>query len=168
MNLSAMLSSTMMRLPARHCSPLPARKPISVPSKARSKSALSRMILADFPPSSRPTFLRLIAASAMMRFPVAVPPIKPTTSMPGCFTNCEPAPAPGPVMTCTTPSGRPASWRISTKRMIASGAYSLGLTITELPSAIAAAIFIEPSTSGAFHGAISRLTPTGSRVTIER
>jgi hypothetical protein len=37
-----------------------------------------------------------------------------------------------------------------------------------LPKASAAATFIDASAVGAFHGAISAATPTGSRTTMER
>ena len=128
-------------------------------------SADSKMMLADLPPSSSATGLRLRPAAAAMARPVVVPPVKPTMSMPGWETSALPVTAPRPFTRFTTPGGRPASWKISTMRRMDSGVYSEGLSTQVLPQAMQVATRMEASASGAFQGAMQPATPLGSRVT---
>ena len=72
---------------------------------------------------------------------------------------------PRPLTRFTTPSGTPASRSIGMNRATASGVTSDGLATQLLPKAMAPAIFIDVSASGAFQGPRRAATPTGSRVT---
>ena len=54
------------------------------------KSASSSTIIADLPPSSRKTRLTVSLAAAMIRRPVAVEPVKVTTSTSGWVVSASP------------------------------------------------------------------------------
>ena len=123
------------------------------------------MMLADLPPSSSATGFRLRPAVAAITRPVAVPPVNPTMSTPGCDTKASPVTAPRPFTRLTTPAGSPASCSTSTIRRTESGVNSEGLSTQVLPQAIHEAMRIEDSASGAFQGAMHAATPLGSRVT---
>ena len=76
---------------------------------AVSRSASSKTMLGDFPPSSSETRVMLGAACCRMLTPVSVSPVKAILSTPGWPASALPVVAPGPVMTLSTPLGRPAS-----------------------------------------------------------
>ncbi len=73
------------------------------------------------PPSSSETFFTLLAASRMISCPVVVSPVKATLPTPGWPASAAPAVPPGPVITFTTPGGKPASRASSPRRMAVSG-----------------------------------------------
>ncbi len=82
------------------------------------------------------------AAALVMTFlPVATPPVKDTLAMRGCSVISDPTPAPLPVSTLNTPSGSPASLKISASFSALSGVTSLGLKIIALPAVNAGAAF---------------------------
>ena len=89
---------------------------------ARSRSASSRMMLADFPLSSRCTRLIPAAASSITRRPARTEPVSDTISTSGCVTIASPTSGPTPHTRLRTPSGRPASAAISAKMNDVSGA----------------------------------------------
>ncbi len=62
----------------------------SRPGIAVARSASSRMIAADFPPSSRVRRLSCAPHSAAIRFPAAVEPVKLILSTSRCVTRCSP------------------------------------------------------------------------------
>ncbi len=62
------------------------------------------------------------------------------------------------------PAGTPARTRMSVSAQAQAGTSSAGLNTTQLPYASAGAIFHAGIASGKFQGAISPITPTGSRV----
>jgi hypothetical protein len=66
------------------------------------------------------------------------------------------------VTTFTTPSGNPASANASMISAWVRGQVSLALRITLLPQASGTAMARTPRMMGAFHGAMPRITPTGS------
>ncbi len=100
------------------------------------------MISGDLPPSSIVTSLSDDdAALAMTFFPVATPPVKDTLAMRGCSVISAPTQAPLPVSTLNTPSGSPASLKISASLSALSEVTSLGLKIIALPAASAGAAF---------------------------
>ena len=79
-------------------------------SAARSRSASSKTISGDLPPSSMVTSFREEAAELAITFlPLATPPVNDTLAMPGCSVRYCPVSAPTPGNTLNTPSGRPAS-----------------------------------------------------------
>src|SRR5216684_449962 len=86
-----------------------------------------------------------------------------TLATPGCRTSALPSVAPGPVTMFTTPSGTPASWQSSPKRIAVSGVQLAGFSTTVLPAASAGATFHDASSSGKFQGTIAATTPSGSR-----
>jgi hypothetical protein len=77
--------------------------------------------------------------------------------------KAEPVVSPGPVTMLTTPSGSPASYRISPSSSAVNGVCSAGFKTTVQPAAIAGASFQPAITIGKFHGIICAHTPTGSR-----
>ena len=135
----------------------------TTPSTALSRSASSKTMKGDLPPSSRVSDLPEPAVASRMRRPTSVEPVKAILSMPGCLTISSPV-VPSPVTMLTTPGGRPAISQISANRSAVSGVNSAGFSTTVLPSAIAGAIFQASISSGKFHGMIWPQTPTGLAV----
>ena len=74
-------------------------------SAAVLKSASSRTMAADLPPSSRNTFFRVSLAADMIALPVGVDPVKVTMSTSGLVVNAAPTAGSVPESTLTTPSG---------------------------------------------------------------
>ena len=125
-------------------------------------SASANTMLALLPPSSSVTRFTCSAQPAMIRLPTAVDPVNATLRTSGCSTSRQPASAPVPTTTCSTPSGMPASSASSPKRIAVSGVVSAGLRIAVLPAASAGPTFHDAISSGKFHGTISPTTPSGS------
>ena len=75
-----------MREPAKHCWPLLVKIGVNAPCSASSMTADSVMMLADLPPSSRPTLFNAGLAAAAMDRQVAVPPVNDTTRTCGTMT----------------------------------------------------------------------------------
>ena len=67
--------------------PPAAKIPATAPVAARSRSASSKTMLGDFPPSSRVTGTRLRAAASAIARPAATLPVKLILSRPGCATS---------------------------------------------------------------------------------
>ena len=65
--------------------------------------------------------MTLPAASRMISWPVVVSPVKAILPTRGCAASAAPAEPPGPVMTLTTPGGKPASSASSPSRIAVSG-----------------------------------------------
>jgi hypothetical protein len=130
---------------------------------AASRSASGKMMLADLPPSSRVTRLRLPAAPRRIWRPTAGEPVKVTLSTSGWSTSAAPAVLPNPGTTLSTPGGNPAASASSPRRNAVSDVSSAGFSTTVQPQASAGAIFHMPIMSGKFHGTIAPTTPRGSR-----
>ena len=96
-----------------------------------------------------------------------VEPVKLMRRTAGCEVKTSPigpAPPGACVTTFSTPSGRPASAKISPQIVPPTiGDHSEGFSTTVLPSASGAAIDRAERISAAFHGAIAATTPTGRR-----
>ena len=105
------------------------------------------------------------AASAMTRSPVGVEPVNAILRTSGWVTSASPASAPVPVITLKTPSGRPASARISANRSVVNGVVSAGLATTVFPHISAGPSLLASSVVGKFHGTIAATTPSGRRST---
>src|SRR5258706_12291617 len=89
------------------------RKHARAPSlSAVSKSASSKMMLADLPPSSCVTRFTVGAADVATATPARVDPVKETMATSGWEQSLEPTVMPSPFTMLKTPGGRPASWRI--------------------------------------------------------
>ena len=122
------------------------------------RSASSKMMLADFPPSSSTTGFIDSAHDCRMRVAVAGPPVKLTFFTNGCLTSASPADAsPGSML--TTPGGNPACSTRSMKYSPVNGVSSDGLTTTVLPAARIAGTFMLSEKIGAFHVMIAAITP---------
>ena len=77
-------------MPAWHTCPWLRKMPNSAPATAASRSASSKTMLGDLPPSSRVTRLMPSAASRRMERPVAVSPVKATFRTSGWVTSARP------------------------------------------------------------------------------
>ena len=133
------------------------------PVTAVSRSASSRMTLADLPPSSRATRFTVPAAIAAIRLPARVDPVNEIMSTSGWDTSASPMSGPLPLTRLKTPVGSPISSKISASAKTSSGVTSVGLTTTVHPAAKAAATLRATWCSGKFHGVMQPTTPTGSR-----
>ena len=129
---------------------------------AVSKSASSRMMLADLPPSSWATRLTVGAAFCATRTPARVEPVKDIMSTSGCWLSAVPTPGPSPLTRLNTPAGTPAASRISAKIIASNGAISLGLSTIVQPAARAGATLTAIWFIGQFQGVIRPQTPMGS------
>src|SRR6202162_2430020 len=153
---------TSMRVGASQDCPV-LRKQASTPClTAFSKSASSKMMLADLPPSSCVTRLTVGAAAEATETPARVDPVKETIATSGCEAISEPTVGPSPLTKLKTQGGSPASWRICAKRYAESGAISLGLSTMVHPAASAGATLQTTWFMGQFQGVMSPHTPTGS------
>ena len=126
---------------------------LAVPQIATSMSASGNTIAGDLPPSSSDTFFRFPAACTIS-LPTSVDPVNATLSTSGCAASAAPAVSPKPVMTFTTPGGKPTSWMSRPSRMAKSGVCSAGFSTIVQPAARAGASFHAAIISGKFHGMI--------------
>ena len=100
------------------------------------KSASSSTTIADLPPSSRKTFLRVSLAAAMILRPVAVEPVKVTTSTSGLVVSTAPTAGSAPLITFTTPAGMSVWLAISSpSARVTSGVSGAPLSTTVQPAA---------------------------------
>ena len=93
--------------------------------------------------------------------PATVLPVKLILSTAGWLTS-DALTSRSAGMTLSTPSGRPASVRISDSAIALSGVSSAGLSTTVQPVSSAGASFAAVSEKGTFQGTIAPTTPTGS------
>ena len=102
-----------------------------------------------------------------MSSPVFDSPVNEMSGTSGCFTSESPAypSSPKPLTRLNTPSGRPASSKMSAHSCADSGVNSAGLRTTVFPVAIAGASFHDSSMNGVFHGVMRPATPIGLRLT---
>lgn len=112
-----------------------ANTPIAAPGTALSRSASAHTMSADLPPSSSCSFLMFTADAWMMLRPVCVDPVNAMRSTSGWAASAWPASLPKPVTTLRTPSGTPASWRISATRSTDREASSDGFSTAVHPLA---------------------------------
>ena len=124
-------------------------------------SASAWTMTGAWPPSSIETRLIPAAHWASTFLPTPTEPVSETLRITGEAISSSASAAAGPVMTVTTPGGRPASIRHSTIAKHEPGASDAGRATTEQPAASAAAIFREGRSAGKFHADSERQTPTG-------
>ena len=86
-----------------------------------------------------------------------------TASIRSSVTSASPSAPPAPVMTFSTPAGRPASCSSAASLMPMIGVAEAGLNTTVLPTTSAGAIFQTGIESGKFQGVIIAQTPSGTR-----
>ena len=134
-----------------------------------SRSASSRTMAADLPPSSRKTRVRLAAAAVMTFWPVAVEPVKDTTSTRGSDESRAPMAWSAEATTLSTPGGRSVSSVAIRPRSVAvHGVSGAGLSTTVQPAASAGATLARLICMGKFHGVTAPTTPAASRRTERR
>src|SRR5271155_5237735 len=159
---SSLLRGTSIRVGASQDCPV-LRKHVNAPSRtAASRSASSKIMLADFPPSSCVTRLTVGAAAVATAMRPRVEAVKENLAISGCDEIANPTVGPSPFTMLKTPCGTPASSRICDSRYAESGASSLGLSTTVQPAASAGATLQAIWFMGQFHGVIKPHTPTGS------
>src|SRR5258706_9675335 len=138
------------REPAMQVWPPAAKMPAIAPTTAASKSASSKTMFGDLPPSSSATCLNSPAAASLILRPPASDPVMATLTTSVWATNAAPASWPKPVTTLTTPAGNPACSNNSTKSSVDVEVNSEGLTTTVLPAASAVANLLASSRIGEF------------------
>ena len=115
-------------------------------SAAVPKSASSRTIAADLPPSSRKTFFSVVLAAAMIARPVGVEPVKVTMSTSGSVVSTAPTSGSAPLSTFTTPAGMSVWPAISSpSASVINGVSGAALSTTVQPAASAGASFASAS-----------------------
>src|SRR3984893_8795904 len=124
------------------------------------RSASSRIIAADLPPSSRVTGRSSRPHASAIQRPAALEPVNETLSTPGGSTRYAPTYRP-PGTPLSTPSGRPAAAAASATRNASSTVSSAGLRTMVQPEANAGAILRNEIDCGTFQGTIAPTTPMG-------
>ncbi|CAI8436266.1 MAG: Uncharacterised protein [Cryomorphaceae bacterium] len=150
-----------MREPHKQICPWFAKDERTEVLSASSKSQSSKITFAFLPPSSKLSFLNIGAATLLIAFPVAVPPVNEITAVSGCSTIAAPASPPSPCTRFSTPFGNPISARMSLSKYAVAGVTSEGFATTVFPAAKAGAIFQLNKYKGRFHGEIQPATPIG-------
>jgi hypothetical protein len=136
---------------------------------AESTSASSRRIMADLPPSSRKTRFTVLLAAARILRPVAVEPVKVTTSTSGWVVSTSPTATSDEVRTLTTPAGMSVWAAISSpSASVVSGVCGAPLSTTVHPAASAGASLASASWLGKLYGMIAATTPAASFSTHRR
>lgn len=154
---------TRIRVRAQQSWPVLSRKAMGAAAAAASRSASAKTMLGLLPPSSRVTLFTRSAHLAMICLPTRVEPVNTIFATPGCSTSASPVTSPRPGSTWKRCSGIPASRASSARRSAVSGVVSAGLRMTALPAASAGARPHAAIGMGKFHGAITPMTPRGSR-----
>src|SRR5258707_768639 len=124
------------------------------------------MVTPSFSPSPT-TILLATSTKAVSKgcfrldLPTATEPVSETLRMTGEAISSSASLADGPVMTVSTPGGRPASTSASAMAKHEPGVSEAGRATTEQPAASAAAILREGRRAGKFHADSDRQTPIG-------
>lgn len=153
----------MCRPVVMHTWPWCRKEPAAPAATVAARSASSRTTIAELPPSSRWTFLRLRDAAAPTARPAGVEPVKEMTGTRGSSTRAAPTSAPAG-STDSTPAGRPACSKMRARATPPQTAVrGSGLRITALPRASAGATDRMARIRGKLNGAMTPTTPTGTR-----
>jgi hypothetical protein len=134
-----------------------------MPLTAASMSASSNTMPAPLPPSSSSWRFIVRPPVEAISMPTFVLPVKLTMSTSGESTRAWPLAGVLPVTMLTTPGGNPASRRMSTSAITASGSCDAGRTTTVLPIASAGPSFPAMLTIGKLYDVMQATTPTGTR-----
>src|SRR5579871_3314183 len=145
---------------------VPTLAPTSV-GIATSRSASSRRMPADLPPSSSVTGRTSLPQASATRAPIASDPVNETLSTSGWLTRYSDISGPA-ATTLITPGGKPASVIRSHIAKIASGSGSGTLTTAVQPTTTAGAIFCATPGSGKLYAVNPATTPIGSLTTTLR
>ena len=111
----------------------------AIVSSTEDRSTSSKTTTGALPPSSRWTFLSVLAACSAIHLPVSTEPVSETMSTSSCSTSAAPGSLP-PATTLSTPLGRNSA-AISASRIVLTGVVGAGLRTIVLPAARAGAIF---------------------------
>src|SRR5271156_1551995 len=109
-------------------------------------------MLGDLPPSSSVTFFKSLAAALTINLPTSVEPVKATLSTWLWAASGAPHVSPKPVITLSTPGGRPASKHSCASRNAESGVSSAGFNTTVQPAVSTGPNFQAAISKGKFHG----------------
>lgn len=140
MNLSYISSWTKVLEPAIQLWPALEKTTVAC-FTAYSRSASGKMILADFPPSSRVIGLRLCLWEFLItKYPTYVDPVNETLLISLCCDNASPV-FPSPVTKLITPGGKPASLIKFANIKAVNGVCSAGFKTMVQPAARAGAHF---------------------------
>src|SRR5262245_65596069 len=120
------------------------------------------------PPSSRDTFLIVLAHCAIRTFPTAVEPVKEILRTVGFDVSSPPTSAAGPVITLKTPAGTPARSASTASARAENGVCDAGFATTVQPAATAGPTFRVIIAIGKFHGVMQPTHPIGSLMTTIR
>src|ERR1700735_3921455 len=115
--------------------PVAAKIPATTPLAAASRSASSKTMFGDLPPSSTETCAKGDAAPVITAEPTAVEPVNATLSTPGCSASGAPQSGPKPVTTLNTPGGKPASSISCANSSVEAGGCSAGFATERDPAA---------------------------------
>ncbi len=85
----------------------------------------------------------------------------------GWLASASPSEPPGPVMTFSTPGGKPASARHSASFRASSGVSLAGLRMTALPASRAGKVFQAGIAIGKFQGVMMPTRPSGWRMVMQ-
>src|SRR4029079_6444260 len=119
---------------------------------------------ADLPPSSSVHGLSFSAAILAISLPTAELPVNVNLSSSGLDVSARPVSGP-PGTIDSTPSGRPASAKISAIANTDSGVSAAGLSTTVQPARKAGPSLLAARKNGTFHAVTAPTTPMGSRTT---
>ena len=110
---------------------------------ASARLADSNTMFADFPPSSKLTFFKLVCAAAMaIARPVAVDPVNAILSISMCSESALPTLDPSPFTKLKVPAGKPTLLKISANFRVERVVVSAGLKTIVQPAASAGPIFL--------------------------
>ena len=131
-----------------------------------SRSASSRMIAADFPPSSSEHGLSFSAAILAISLPTADDPVNVNLSSSGLAVSARPVSGP-PGTIDSTPSGRPASANdLGHREHATAGSRRPASARRCSPPAAPGPSLLAARKNGTFHAVTAPTTPIGSRTTM--
>mmetsp|Transcript_26609 Transcript_26609/g.61142 ORF Transcript_26609/g.61142 Transcript_26609/m.61142 type:complete len:234 (-) Transcript_26609:550-1251(-) len=165
-----MFSWTYSRLMATQVWPLLKKAALNTPSAVAVMSTSSRTMAASFPPSSSRSRLKSRAQASITFLPTSVEPVNTTFRTSGCEVSTSPTfgtCVSGATTTFNTPGGNKHRKSSPILRVVR-GVCGAGFKTTVLPQASAAAVGFQPSTIGAFQGAMTVTTPKGQCLTTTR
>ena len=162
-SVSRMPRCTSPREPATQLWPDAPKFPAINPLVALSRSASSNTRMGDLPPSSSVVTAKFSAEFRITWRAVSGPPVKAMRATSGWRVRGMAQFSASPVMTETTPGGKPASSISRANSSIGAGAISDAFRTTLHPAASAGPSLVAARNICAFHGTTAATTPIGSR-----
>ena len=120
------------------------------------------------PPSSSDSFFTVGATCFISERPISVEPVNESLRTIGFDVISPPIADESPVITLSTPGGKPARAASSASASAEYGVACAGLMMTVQPAASAGDTLRVIIDEGKFHGVIAAQTPTGSLITTRR